>query len=192
MILDIVKYGNAILRKKGVKVGAITPAIKKLADDMLETIHNGPQKGIGLAAQQIGQALQLAVIDVRGVKDRESKMWLKGKPVDPEKYMPLILIDPEISGTKSKTTAFEGCLSFPGIGAEISRSQRVAVKTRTLGGTVFEFDAGGLLGRAVQHEFDHLQGRLFIDLMSDKDRRQFRDDLEAIKLGLPLPSRKRE
>lgn len=192
MILDIVKYDHPVLRKKGTRIGTVSAEIKKLAADMLDTIHNGPARGIGLAAQQIGRALQLAVIDISGVKDRESRMWIDGKPVDPEAYMPLLLIDPEISGTKSKVKAFEGCLSFPGLSLEISRSQRVKVKTRTEAGSLFEFEAGGLLGRAVQHEFDHLQGRLFIDLISASERREHRDDLEAIKLGLPLPSREEE
>jgi peptide deformylase len=192
MILEIVKYDNPILRKKGAKVGAITPEVKKLANDMLKTIHDGPSKGIGLAAQQIGQALQLAVIDIRNVKDRVSRMWIDGKPVNPEDYMPLALIDPEISGTKSKITAFEGCLSFPGLSLEISRPQRVTIKTRIWDGSIFEFDAGGLLGRAIQHEYDHLQGRLFIDLLSAKERREKRADIEAIRLGLPLPSAEKE
>ena len=105
--------------------------------------------GVGLAAQQIGVALQLAVIDITGIKERPSKMWIKGEVVNPEDYMPLVLINPVLKPTKTKVTAHEGCLSFPDLTLDIARAQRVGVKTRTREGGTFEFDAGGLLGRAV-------------------------------------------
>lgn len=179
MILKIVKYGNPVLRQKGKPVGSITADIKKLVNDMLETMRDA--HGVGLAAQQIGQALQLAVIDVTGIKERPSKMWIKGEPVDPEAHMPLVLINPQISGTKKKVSGAEGCLSFPGISAPIARSQMVNVKTTTLDGKTFEFEASGLLGRAVQHEFDHLQGKLFIDLMAKEDRAEWKEQIREIE-----------
>ncbi len=187
MILEVVKYDHSILRKKGAKIDKISEEIKQLVSDMLETI--GPAKGIGLASQQIGQPLQLAVIDITGVTDRESRMWVKGKPVDPEEHMPLVMINPEISGTKTKATAIEGCLSFPGLYFEVTRSERVKVKTQLLNGTFFEFEASGLLGRAVQHEYDHLQGKLYIDYLTPTRRREYREALEAIKSGLPVPKK---
>ena len=83
-----------MLRQKGARIESITPTIKKLAADMLETMY--AYKGIGLAAQQVGVALQLTVIDVRGVTDRPSSLELKGKPADVDEFMPLVLINPEV------------------------------------------------------------------------------------------------
>jgi len=187
MIREIVHYDAPVLRAKGKEIGAITPEIKALVDDLFDTMHEA--RGVGLAAQQIGEALQLAVIDITGIKERPSKMWIAGKPVDPEAYMPLILINPVLKSTKTKIVSHEGCLSFPGLTLDIARAQRIAVKTRTLDGGVFEFDAGGLLGRAVLHEVDHLHGKLFIDHLSAEDRRAIREDLEYIKRGEPIPAR---
>ena len=187
MIREIVHYDAPVLRAKGKEVGPITPAVKSLIDDLFDTMRHA--RGIGLAAQQIGVALQVAVIDVTGLKERPSKMWIGGEPVDPEDYMPLILINPVLKPTKTKITGHEGCLSFPALTLDIPRAQRVAVQTRTLDGGSFEFDAGGLLGRAVLHEVDHLHGRLFIDHLSAEERRAIREDLECIKRGEPLPER---
>ena len=103
--------------------------------------------------------------------------------------MPIILINPVLKPTKTKVTSHEGCLSFPGLTLDIARAQRVAVKTRTLDGGVFEFDAGGLLGRAVLHEVDHLNVKLFIDLLNAEERRAIREDLEYIKRCEPIPER---
>src|SRR5580765_6445114 len=94
MILEVVKYGTPILRKKGDRVAEVTPTIKKLIADMFETMY--AHKGVGLAAQQVGLALQLTVIDVRGITDRPSSLELKGEPSDVAAFMPLVLINPEI------------------------------------------------------------------------------------------------
>ena len=187
MIREIVHYDAPVLRAKGREVGPITPEIKSLVEDLFDTMRDA--RGVGLAAQQIGKALQLAVIDITGVKERPSKMWIDGVPVNPEEHMPLVLINPVLKPTKTKVVSHEGCLSFPGLTIDVARAQRVAVKTRTLDGGTFEFDAGGLLGRAVLHETDHLHGKLFIDLLSAEDRRAIREDLEYIKRGEPIPER---
>jgi peptide deformylase len=187
MIREIVHYDAPVLRAKGKEVGAITPHIHKLVDDLFDTMRAA--RGVGLASQQIGEAIQVAVIDVTGVKERPSKMWIDGKPVDPEAFMPLVLINPVVKGTKTKVIGHEGCLSFPDLTLDIARAQRVSVKTRTLDGREFEFDASGLLGRAVQHEVDHLHGRLYIDHISADDRKLIREDLEYIKRGEPIPQR---
>jgi peptide deformylase len=187
MIHEIVHYDHPVLRAKGKPVGPITAAIRALVDDLLDTMRHA--KGVGLAAQQIGQAIQLAVIDVTGIKERPSRMWIDGDPVNPEDFMPLILIDPVLKATKTKIVGHEGCLSFPGLGLDIARAQRVAVTTRTLEGGTFAFDAGGLLGRAVLHEVDHLHGRLFIDHISAEERGAIREDLACIKRGEPIPER---
>jgi len=179
MILEITKYGNPILRQKGAAIDKITPEIKKLIDDMFETMH--ANHGIGLAAQQIGKALQLTVIDVREVKDRPSTLELKGKPAEVDEIMPLVLINPEIKPVGDPTTSGEGCLSFPQIYADVSRPEFVEVKALDAKGKPIEFKAGGLLSRAVQHEVDHLNGILFIDRMSKKAKDEIRGELDDLQ-----------
>ena len=190
MIREIVHYDAPVLRAKGKLVDKITPEIHRLVDDLFDTMREA--RGVGLASQQIGEAIQVAVIDITGIKERPSKMWIQDKPVDPEAYMPLVLINPQVKSTKTKITSHEGCLSFPGLTLDIARATRVSVKTRTLDGGTFEFDAAGLLGRAVLHEVDHLHGRLFIDLITADDRKLIREDLEYIKRGEPIPERPEE
>jgi len=185
MIREIVHYDAPALRAKGREIGAITPEVEALIKDLLDTMCHA--RGVGLAAQQIGQAVQLAVVDITGIKERPSRMWIKGVPVIPEDYMPLVLINPVLKPTKTKIVGHEGCLSFPSLTLDIARAQRVAVKTRTRDGGVFEFDAGGLLSRAILHEVDHLHGKLFIDHLSAEERRVIREDLECIKRGEPIP-----
>ena len=92
MILEVVKYGHPVLRQKGARIEAVTPAIRTLAQDMLATMYAA--HGIGLAAQQVGQALQLTVLDIRGITDRPSQLTLDGQASDPEAFMPLVLINP--------------------------------------------------------------------------------------------------
>src|SRR5215510_4601315 len=94
MILPILKYGHPVLRQKGARIEAITPSITELIQDMCETM--AAAAGVGLAAQQVGRTLQLAVLDVRGVKDRPSTLQVDGQPVDPQAFMPLVLINPEV------------------------------------------------------------------------------------------------
>ena len=187
MIREIVHYDNPILRAKGklVPPGPLSPQFRKLLEDLFDTMRHA--HGVGLAAQQIGEAVQVAVIDITGIKERPSKMWIKGEPVDPEAHMPIILINPEVKGTKTKVTSHEGCLSFPGLTLDIARATRVSVKSQTPEGKTVEFEAAGLLGRAVLHETDHLHGKLFIDHISANDRKTIREDLEYIKRGEPIP-----
>jgi len=186
MILEVVKYGHPALRKKGARVETITPEIEKLIADMFETMH--ACKGIGLAAQQIGQPVQLTVIDVRGVTDRPSSLEIKGRPADVEEFMPLVLINPEVKPVGEPVSGPEGCLSFPEIFADITRPDVVDVAAMNQQGKTIEFRCGGLLARAVQHETDHLHGILFIDRMEKKVKDELRpqlDDLQAeTKAGL--------
>jgi peptide deformylase len=179
MILKVVKYGDPVLRKKGARIESITPEVKKLIGDMFETMY--ASKGVGLAAQQIGQALQLTVIDVRGITDRPSTLELKGKPADVAEFMPLVLINPELTFVGDQAAGPEGCLSFPEVFAEISRPQFVDVKALNEKGKPIEFRAGGLLGRAVQHETDHLNGILFIDRMDKKTKEELKPELDALQ-----------
>jgi peptide deformylase len=164
MIREIVIYGEPVLRTKGKQVEGVDDEIRALAADMLETMYDA--NGVGLAAQQIGRALQLTVIDVSDAETRPSRMWLAGEEIDPKEHMPLILINPEVQFGEELEIGTEGCLSFPDITAEISRATKVKVTAQDLEGNRIEFEAAGLLGRAVQHETDHLNGILFIDRMS--------------------------
>jgi peptide deformylase len=179
MILEVIKYGHPVLRQKGARIEKITPEIKRLIADMFETMNE--RHGVGLAAQQVGRALQLTVIDVREVQDRPSTLELKGKPADVNKIMPLVLINPEIKPLGDPVAAGEGCLSFPEIFAEISRPGSVDVKALNEKFKPVEFRAGGLLSRAIQHEADHLNGILFIDRMTKKTKEEIRDELDALQ-----------
>ena len=178
MPLTVVKYGTPVLRQKGGRIDSITPTIRKLAADMLETTY--AYRGIGLAAQQVGLAVQLTVIDMRGVTDRPSSLELKGQPADVNGFMPLVLINPEVKPVGQPVSGPEGCLSFPEIYADITRPDTVDVKALNLDGQPLEFRCGGLLARVVQHESDHLNGILFIDRMDKKTKEELRDELELL------------
>lgn len=178
MKLTIRKYGEPVLRQKGARIEKITPEIKKLVADMFDTMYEA--RGVGLAAQQVGHALQVTVIDVRGIKDRPSTMSIDGKEVDPEAHMPLVLINPELKFVGDPVTGPEGCLSFPEVFADITRPGEVAVVAMNDKGERITFHAGGLLAKAVQHEFDHLQGILFIDRMTAETKRELKPELEAL------------
>jgi len=178
-MLEVVKYGTPMLRQKGARIETITPAIKQLIADMFETMY--AHKGVGLAAQQVGLALQLTVIDVRGVTDRPSSLELNGAPTDVHAFMPLVLINPEVKPVGQPVTGPEGCLSFPEIYGDITRPDVVDVKAMDGEGKVFEFRCGGLLARAVQHETDHLHGILFIDRMSKEEKEELRAELETLQ-----------
>jgi peptide deformylase len=179
MILEVINYGHPTLRQKGALIEKITPEIKRLIAGMFETMRE--RHGVGLAAQQVGQALQLTVIDVREVTDRPSTLELKSKPADVNEIMPLVLINPEIKPSGEPVAAGEGCLSFPEIYAEISRPGSVEVKALNEKFKPVEFRAGGLLSRVIQHEMDHLNGILFIDRMSKKIKDEIRDELDALQ-----------
>jgi len=164
MILQIVEYGEPILRAKGKAIENIDDRIRELAANMIETMHAA--NGVGLAAQQVGEALQLTVLDVSLVEDRPSTLKLDGKEADPRAAMPLVLINPEIELRDETEVAVEGCLSFPEITGDIERAKSVIVRAETLEGGKIEIEASGFLARAIQHEGDHLNGILFIDRMN--------------------------
>jgi peptide deformylase len=164
MILPILEYGDPILRAKGKPIETIDDRIRELAANMIETMHAA--NGVGLAAQQIGEALQLTVLDVSLVEDRPSTLKLDGKETDPKSAMPLVLINPEIELCGGAEVGVEGCLSFPEITGNIERAESVIVRAQTLEGGTNEIEANGFLARAIQHEVDHLNGILFIDRMN--------------------------
>jgi peptide deformylase len=164
MILPILEYGDPILRAKGKPIDNIDDRIRELAANMIETMHAA--NGVGLAAQQVGEALQLTVLDVSLVEDRPSTLKVDGKEIDPKAAMPLVLINPEIELRGATETGVEGCLSFPEITGDIERATSVIVRAQTLESSTIETEATGFLSRAIQHEGDHLNGILFIDRMN--------------------------
>lgn len=179
MVLPIVNYGHPVLRQKGDRIAQITPAVGKLIADMLETMYDA--EGVGLAAQQVARALQLTVIDVREVKDRPSTLELDGQTADVTAFMPLVMINPEVTGYGNTIAGPEGCLSFPEIYEDVARPEFVEVKALDAKGKPLHFKAGGLLARAIQHECDHLNGILFIDRMPSKAKQALKPELETLQ-----------
>jgi peptide deformylase len=179
MRLPIRQYGDPILRAKGHGISKVDDGIRELATAMLETMHAA--NGIGLAAQQVGQALQLTVIDISETEDRPSTLKLNGTDVDVVSAMPLILLNPQVTLGPHTSRAVEGCLSFPDITGEIERSEFVVVHAETLEGGPVEMEATGLLARALQHEADHLNGILFIDRMSSAAKTSLASRLKRLQ-----------
>jgi peptide deformylase len=164
MRLEIVQYGDPVLRAKGKPIEQIDDRIRELAKNMIETMHAA--NGVGLAAQQIGEPIQLTVLDVSQVEDRPTTMKLNGEEIDPKSAMPLVLLNPEVDLSNETDLGTEGCLSFPEITGEIARATSIIVRGQDLEGNRIEIRTTGFLARAIQHEVDHLNGILFIDRMS--------------------------
>ena len=187
MNLPIVRYGDPVLRAKGARIETVDEAIRELAANMIETMHEA--HGVGLAAQQVGQPLQLTVLDVTDVEDRPSALKLNGVEMDPKTAMPLVLLNPELTLSDDEDLGLEGCLSFPEITADIWRASSVVLRAQTLEGETVEIEAGGLLARALQHEVDHLNGVLFIDRMSAATKVALRSRLKRMQKENSAPSR---
>ncbi len=149
MILKIVKYPDPVLQQPGEPVTEFDAELRKFVADMFETMY--ASQGIGLAAQQVGVAKRITVIDLSAGKDPAQK---------------LVLINPEIIFREGKQYEEEGCLSFPEIREKISRASKVRIRAQDEKGKWFEMDGEELLSRAFQHEIDHLDGMLFIFRMS--------------------------
>jgi peptide deformylase len=168
MVLPIVHYNDPILRKKGVKVTTFDASLAKLASDMIETMHDA--RGIGLAAQQIGLALQLCVVDLTEA-DWDFSWELDGARPPLELIMPMVIANPEVKKLPSTETLYEeGCLSFPKIRGDVPRPDAISVKFQDANGTLHTLLCDGMFARCIQHENDHLNGVLFIDRMEKKVR----------------------
>ena len=161
MVREIVLYGDPVLREKCRPVTEITPEILALADDMIETMEAA--EGVGLAAPQIGEAVQLAVIDVTGAEEPMTYLRIDGVDTPLSDAMPLKFLNPKLAFGKEKDVMNEGCLSFPDIRTEIRRPEGVIAELTLLDGRRITLETDGLLSRAIQHETDHLNGVLFID-----------------------------
>jgi len=176
--LEIIKYGHPTLREKGARIKPVTPDLRELAGAMVETMHAA--NGLGLAAQQVGRALMLAVIDVRG-SDRPSQLLIDSQPQDVAAFMPLVLVNPQLTNPRGEQASPEGCLSIPEVNAEIPRAGQVTVRAQNLDGKEFVFDCTGLLACVVQHEVDHLNGVLFVDRMDAATRASFAGKLKKLQ-----------
>ncbi len=155
MILPILSYPDKRLREPGRKVERFDDELQQLIDDMAETMYAAP--GVGLAAPQVGISQRLFIVDVATEEDEPSDLR--------------VFINPEIIATEGETTFNEGCLSFPGLREDIDRAARVRVRALDREGKPFELEAEGLLAIAIQHENDHLNGKLMIDHLSVLRRR---------------------
>jgi peptide deformylase len=179
MSLQIVHYNDPILRRKGDKITVFDAALAELAAEMVTTMHAAG--GIGLAAQQIGRALQLCVVDLRPA-EVDFTWELDGAKPPLELFMPLAIVNPDISighGTDEYLYE-EGCLSFPDIRGEIARPDAITVKFQDEHGTPHTLRCDGLLARCIQHEADHLNGVLFIDRMEKKIRSKLDDRIKTL------------
>jgi peptide deformylase len=164
MVLEVLKYPDARLRKKGVTVPGVTPELRTLAENMIETMYS--ENGIGLAAPQVGESVRLLVIDTRP-SDEEGNPTQEGLS-DLEKLVeqPIVIFNPVVKSATDKTSYEEGCLSVPGFFETVDRSKYVEVEGLGKDGKKLVIKTDGLLAICLQHEMDHLDGKLFIDRLS--------------------------
>lgn len=153
-------YPDPVLRVKTGRVEKIDNSLDQLIQDMIETMHAAP--GVGLAANQIGVSLQLAVIDLSSREDDEQRHPL------------MVIINPEILSLEGAVVEEEGCLSIPDYAEKVKRASKIRVRAQDLTGKSFEIAAEGLLAKALQHEIDHLNGVLFIDRLSPLKKNIFK------------------
>ena len=168
-ILNILEYPDPRLRTRAHPVERVDDDIRRLVDDLLETMYAAP--GVGLAATQVDVHKRVLVADV---SDNRSA--------------PIALVNPEIISRDGTQTLEEGCLSVPGIYDTVIRSERVRVRALDREGQTFELDAEGLLAVCIQHEMDHLDGKLFVDYLSELKRQRIRKRLEKARRGDPSES----
>lgn len=182
MKLEILTYPNPLLREISEPVKEFGPELKKLVDDMLETMYDA--NGIGLAAPQVGKLIQLLVIDTRP-RDPESSRYDNDDQTELEKKIqqPLVLINPKIVKGDGKTTFDEGCLSVPSFFETVERFKVIEVEAQDVNGNKFSFTVDGLLAICIQHEMDHLQGTLFIDHISFMKSNKIKNQIK--KSGYP-------
>lgn len=157
--LKILEFPDPRLRKKAVPVETVDDALRELIGDMFETMYDAP--GIGLAATQVDVHRRLLVADV-----------------SPDKSEPHVLINPEILEKDGVTVTDEGCLSVPGYYEEVERAEHIRVRFLDRNGEETEMEAEGLLAVCIQHEMDHLDGKLFVDYLSEAKRQRIRKKLE--------------
>ncbi|RTZ73475.1 MAG: peptide deformylase [Gammaproteobacteria bacterium] len=170
-ILEILKFPDPRLRNHAKPVKQVDARIRQLAEDMLETMYDAP--GIGLAATQVGVAKQLIVVDISEERDQ-----------------PLVLINPEVVEREGEEEMEEGCLSVPGFYEKVKRAERVRIRALDREGEPLEMELDGLLAVCVQHEIDHLHGKLFVDYLSKLKRERIRKKLEKEARALEAAQKK--
>ena len=156
--MDIVKYGSPVLKKPATPVKEVTPELRALAQSMLDAMYEAD--GVGLAAEQVGRTEALCVIDVP--PDAQGK----DAPLNAGVKMPMVMFNPVVSAPEGSQRGSEGCLSFPGISAQVTRARSVTVDWMGEDGRHYSARVHGLLARAVQHETDHLAGVVFVERVS--------------------------
>lgn len=159
-------YGDPVLRKKAEPVASVGPEVRGLISDLFDTMYR--ERGIGLAAPQVGVSQRVFVVDVEGAEGERAK---------------LALVNPRIKASSGSVVGEEGCLSIPGIHADVKRHAEVTFEALDENGTPFTVHAGGLLARALQHELDHLDGILFIDRLSAIRRKLLESKLARMLTG---------
>ena len=164
MILEILKYPDARLRRKGEAVSSVTPALKALAENMVETMYD--ENGIGLAAPQVGESVRLIVLDTRPHGEDGEPTTEGLTELEAAVMQPVILFNPEVKIARDKTSYEEGCLSVPGFFETVERAQYVEITGLDANGKSILIKTDGLLAICLQHEMDHLEGKLFIDRLS--------------------------
>jgi peptide deformylase len=180
MSLSIVHYNDPILRRKGEGVVGFDSGLAAFAADMIVAMHESGT-GIGLAAQQVGRAVQVCVVDLRS-REAPFSWRLDGARPPLDLFMPMVLVNPKVSVAPKAPEAVveEGCLSFPGIRGDVSRPEAITVRYQDERGVPHELECDGLLARCIQHEVDHLNGVLFIDRMSRPARALVDDAVRAL------------
>ncbi|MFM7182394.1 MAG: peptide deformylase [Verrucomicrobiales bacterium] len=178
MIREIVTYGDPVLREKCPPVGEITETIRTLAADMVDTMRAAD--GVGLAAPQIGVALQLAVVDISHAPESISYLKVDGQDTALDAIMPLIFVNPKLEFGGTRESESEGCLSIPEIRGNVDRPVEVQATLTLLDGRTITVETDGLLARALQHEADHLHGVLFTDRISSAAKVRMRIVLKRL------------
>ncbi|MGZ3770597.1 MAG: peptide deformylase [Bdellovibrio sp.] len=189
MIMKILTFPDPKLREVSKPVKKFGPEIKKLAEDMVETMYDA--NGIGLAAPQVGELVRMVVIDTRPKSDK-GRRYKDEDMTDLEKAVkqPLVLINPEIIRGEGKTTFDEGCLSIPGYYETVERFNYVEIKAFDSDGKEFVIKTDGLLAICIQHELDHLEGTLFLDHLSFVKGNKIKNQIK--KHGYPPKDKKDE
>ena len=181
MILDIVQYGDPVLRERCKAVGKADDKLHRLVADMLETMYDA--HGVGLAAPQIGVATRLAIVDVSHDPECITFLKVNGEDAELSSVMPLVFINPKLELGKEKEKASEGCLSIREVQADVRRPTTVKAELPQLDGSVLVVESDGLLARAIQHEVDHLNGVLFIDRVSAATKVSLKRKLRRLAAG---------
>ncbi len=183
MVLEVLKYPDQRLRNKGAVIDKVTPELKALAENMLETMYH--EHGIGLAAVQVGASVRFLVIDTRP-RDDDGNILTDGlTELEKQVEQPIAIFNPEIVVANEKTSYEEGCLSVPGFYETVDRFSYVEVRGLDVSGKPLIIKTDGLLAICLQHEMDHLEGKLFIDRLSFLKSSRIKSRIQ--KHGYPKP-----